>query len=94
MKPSDLGNQQVKFIFKARTRMLNIKSNYKNGNKDLSCKPCKKTEESQSHLLVCEELNDKIILKNLQKYEDLFCDNLDEPKVTASILETNLKKLK
>ena len=94
MKPSDLSNQQVKFIFQARSRMLNLRGNYKNGNKDLSCRACRKSEESQPHLLVCEKLNENIISKNLPRYEDLFGINLDELKVTASVLETNFKKLK
>ena len=46
MKPSDLGNQQVKFIFQARTRMLNPKANYNNENKDLSWRAFKKSDSS------------------------------------------------
>ena len=59
MKPSDLGNQQVKFIFQARTKMLNPKANYNNENKDMSWRAFKKSD--------CEELNEKIISKNLPK---------------------------
>ena len=92
--PSDLSNTQVKFIFQARTRMLNVKANYKNGNSDLKCRACNKFEENQPHLLVCEELSKSLISKENPVYEDIFSENFDRLKITASILETYFKKLR
>ena len=37
---SKLTRNQASIIFKARTRMLKVKSNYKNGYKDLKCRIC------------------------------------------------------
>ena len=94
LTPLDLINSQVKFIFQARTRMLNVKANYKNGNSDLKCRACNKCEENQPHLLVCEELTKNQISKLNLVYEDIFSEDFDKMKITASILETNFKKLR
>ena len=54
----ELTRDQVSINFKARTRMLKVKSNYKNGNTNLLCRLCKKDEETQKHALEeCEEIN-------------------------------------
>ena len=53
-----LTRNQASTIFKTRTRMLKVKSNYKNGNKDLTCRMCGKHEETQDHILEeCESIN-------------------------------------
>ena len=46
-----LTRNQVSTIFKARTRMLKVKDNYKNGHDDLKCRLCGKEQESQKHIL-------------------------------------------
>ena len=94
LAPSDLSNSEVKFIFQARTRMLNVKANYKNGNKDHKCRACNNSEENQPHLLVCEELNKNVISKLNPVYEDIFSENFDKLKITARILEINFRKLR
>ena len=48
---SELTRKQTSLIFKARTRMIKVKSNYKNGHTDLICRMCKKEEETQKHIL-------------------------------------------
>ena len=63
-----LNGHQVKFIFQARTRMLNVKANYKNGNSNLKCRACNKFEENQPHLLICEELNENLISQQIPVY--------------------------
>ena len=53
-----LTRNQASTIFKARTRMLKVKANYKNGNKDINCRACGKYEETQNHILEeCEIIN-------------------------------------
>ena len=94
LAPNNLSTQQVKFIFQARSRMIDIRANFENKYKDLSCRACKKEVESQPHLLLCEELNDdNVIAAKIPKYEDLFSENLEDLKVVAHILEANFKKL-
>ena len=46
-----LTRKQASTIFKARTRMLKVKNNYKNGFPDLICKACGVENETQSHVL-------------------------------------------
>ena len=38
-------------IFRARTRMLKIKANYRNMHQDMTCRLCKEPEENQEHVL-------------------------------------------
>ena len=46
-----LTRKQVSTIFKARTRMLKVKGNYKNGHRDLTCRACGYELETQGHVL-------------------------------------------
>ena len=48
---NELTRKQTSLIFKARTRMLKVKSNYKNGHPNLTCRMCKTEEETQTHIL-------------------------------------------
>ena len=83
-----LTRNQASTIFKARTRMLKVKSNFKNGNTNLQCRVCKKTEETQKHALEeCEEIN-----KNHQKITQqmIFNENTDELKDTAKLIEKRM----
>ena len=55
-----LTRNQASTIFKARTRMLMVKCNYKNGHRDLTCRACGKNEETQTHVLEeCEKINEE-----------------------------------
>ena len=63
----------AKFIFQARTRMLDIKANY--GRKE-PCLICQNpnTIDNQPHLLQCSKLCDNVIVLDgyVPSYEDLF----------------------
>ena len=86
-----LTRNQASTIFKARTRMIKVKSNYKNGNNDLKCRICKQKEETQQHILEeCEPINNKI--PKITK-EMLFEESSEELKKTAEIIEKRLKML-
>ena len=64
------------FFFRARTQTLDVKSNFKLGQKSLSCTKCDKAEETQRHLLECEALTSNSVVTSLPVYEDLFgCDH-------------------
>ena len=55
---NELTRKQTSLIFKARSRMLKVKGNYKNGYPELSCRLCKKAEETQTHILEeCEKIH-------------------------------------
>ena len=53
---NNLTIQEKQFIFAARTRMLDVKGNFKSSESDLSCRKCRKGTESQEHLLSFEAL--------------------------------------
>ena len=85
-----LNRNQASIIFKARTRMLKVKSNYKNGNTNLQCRMCGKAEESQKHILEeCEKLEDKPIVTK----EMIFQEGLEELKEIASSINKRMDKL-
>ena len=52
-----MSRNECSTIFKARTRMLEIKNNYKNKYIDHKCRLCNTQEEDQMHVLeTCTEL--------------------------------------
>ena len=53
---NNLSNDQKYFLFKLRTKMTELKANYKNKYVDEICSICRIEEESQSHLMECEIL--------------------------------------
>ena len=73
LKPTN--NMTIKeksFIFSVRSRMLDIKGNFKIGKSDLKCRKCGIEEELQKHLLFCPKLCDYSLMKyNTILYEDL-----------------------
>jgi hypothetical protein len=71
--------KKKKILFKARTRMLNVKNNF--GDKGL-CPLCKLNEDDQSHLLDCIIIKMKCsdILENKEKcsYKDIYSNNIEK----------------
>ena len=53
-----LTRKQTSNIFKTRTRMIQVKDNYRNGHSDLTCRACGEQTETQKHVLYeCEKLH-------------------------------------
>ena len=48
--------KEKKLLFLLRSRMFPVKMNYQQKYSNLLCSLCSRTEESQEHLLVCEEI--------------------------------------
>ena len=84
--------EDAQLIFKLRCRMTQIKVNLKGKYDTLECDACGKEEETQEHILVCEELNKD---KDNQefKYENLFNGTVTEQVKIAKRFEGNLKIL-
>ena len=73
-------------VFHLRTRMINVKENFKNGHKDNPwCRTCSLFIENQKHILNCtktlsklepnersEEIQYEYIFGNLQQQEEIF----------------------
>ena len=96
-KPNNTSVKMAKFIFHARCRMLDLKTNYKNRNySDMFCPICNnpETTDSQQHLLVCPSLcgSDVVSSENRVEYSDLFSTNIEKQLGVATILERNFAK--
>ena len=92
---SSLSIKEKSMLFAARSRMLDVKANFKVGKTDLRCRKCLKEEETQRHLLDCSELldNSVIVGSNIPKYEDLFSADADKVKVIGRILLQKFQRL-
>ena len=99
---SDFQTKDTQLLFKLRSRMINVRANFKNyyRDSDISCNLCLKgTEENQAHLLECETL-----IENCQQlhddysveYEDIFEETEKQLKATRlfqAVLETRERLL-
>ena len=95
MKPAEytqkLPRNQVSTIFKARTRMLKVRSNYKKGNKEHKCRLCKHHEETQQHVLEeCEKINERC--QKVSK-EMIFNEDITELRKTAKTIQKRMELL-
>ena len=63
---------EKKFIFAARTQMLDLGGNFKSGLVSTKCRKCQIEEETQEHLLECVELSDYGLVAECPEYDDLF----------------------
>ena len=61
LKPTrtNLAKEERQNIFKLRSRVTEVKMNYKGKYEDLTCTACKVEEETQEHILECQEIEKK-----------------------------------
>ena len=87
---------QSKLLFKIRSRMLNVKMNFKNMYNDditlLACDQCNTGElEDQNHVISCNTLeNNKI---SDIKYSDLFSGNINTVKKAINKYEKSWNEM-
>ena len=87
---NELTRKQTSLIFKARTRMIKVKDNYKNGHPDLACRLCKQAEESQTHILEeCPVVHPNDAIK-VPKHQ-LFNEDTGTLRETSKKLEKSLQ---
>ena len=82
-----LSHKEKILLFKLRSRTLDVKGNFKNQHKDLLCISCGLFEETQNHLLRCQEIVKKL------SYLDENHTNYDENDIFEG-LEKQLKIVK
>ena len=76
---------EANIIFRARTRMLKVKTNFRNMFQDTVCRLCKEGEESQEHVLEhCKNEKRKMIGKVTTR--DIFEENPVKLKTTAETI--------
>ena len=84
-----------KFLFALRSRMLDLKQNYRGKECDNICPCCHQHKDTQEHLLECELLDSKnSMVGSLPEYKDLFSDKLEKQVQVCRILKDrfNLRK--
>ena len=93
LKPgNNLTIQEKQFIFKARTKMINVKSNFKIGQSDLNCRKGCAVTEDQQHILHCKAISDDCLSNlNAPLYDDLFGDEVNKISIVGRILMTRSK---
>ena len=69
--------KQKKLLFLLRSRMFPVKMNFQQSHSDLLCSLCSKEQESQQHLLICDEIVNEEELKRCIasrkiSYEDIY----------------------
>ena len=89
---NELTRKQTSTIFKARCRMIQVKGNYKNGYTDITCRKCRKSNETQQHVL--EEcptihINEAIKVPKSQ----LFSENSDTLREVSEKINKIMDKL-
>ena len=85
-----LTRQQVSTIFKARTRMLPVKNNYRNKYRNHTCRACGEPAETQKHVLEdCEVLHLEYKVYN----KEIFSDNPNKLRTTATNIQNIMDQL-
>ena len=91
---SKMTTKEKSFTFAARTRMLDLKSNFKAGQKDLNCRLCDNHEESQQMLLRCPALSSDSEPAVTVPYSDLYSEEKEKVSEIAMVLKNKFEKYK
>ena len=82
----------VELLFKLRTRMVDLKSNFSNKyGTDIACRLCQVQVECQEHILKCEVLKAKIEIPPQVVYEDIF-KNVDKQLEAVKVFKKLLRE--
>ena len=97
LRPNSLTNEESKFIFQLRTRMLEVKCNYRGRylNSNTLCPVCMKQEDTQAHIIECKDLDgeNELVLGSVN-YQHLFSDCLGDIIRIARIIRSRYKRRK
>ena len=95
LKPNHISIDEAKFIFLARSRMLDVRNNFRNKYSDTSCPNCNSALDDQEHLLACTKLVDGVeLVDGIVNYENIFLSKLEDVLQVSRILKANFKKRK
>ena len=97
LEPNSASIEECKFIFTLRSRMVDIRCNFRGNynDGDTLCPVCYSGEDTQPHMLVCEDLLEShAVVLDIPEYEDLFGQNLKKKLEVALILKKHFKKRK
>ena len=92
---NDLSVEECKFLFAIRTRMVEIRGNYKEKYLDTNCPLCTDFEDTQEHMLHCSYLvTEGEIVKYLPEYKNIFGRNLIKQNEVLRLLMNRYKMRK
>jgi hypothetical protein len=92
LEPNEMNIQESKFLFALRSRMVDVRANYREKHFITLCPGCKLEEETQEHLLRCINLQETgTVTTTTPEYQDLFSCNLHKQVKIARILRTQFK---
>ena len=81
-----------KFLFSARSRMLDFKINFRKKYSDLNCPLGCDEPDSQQHGLHCDKIVTNAVDENQSvRYEDLFSNQVKKQTTVAAILKDRMK---
>ena len=78
LQPMALDVQDSKLLFQLRSRMVEVKTNFRNKFSDISCPVCKLTEDTQQHVMECTILQSrrKIMVSDITRYSHLLSEEI------------------
>ena len=87
-----LKRKQASTIFKARTRMLNVKNNYRNNYQNNECRMCKNATETQKHILEeCPQIHWENTLKTTES--EIFNTDLQTLREASKKITSIMEKM-
>ena len=95
MTSSLFRNNEVNLLFALRSRNIDCKANFKNGNINILCQLCSESEDDQPHIMKCRILNQFFKSQEMSyesvKYSDIFEEDTRKQKVIVNLYENLLK---
>ena len=82
--------EECQEIFKIRSRVTDVKINFRGKYENLECDICKKQEESQKHILECSEIMKEDGFKKVE-YEQIF---EEDTKLQLEVVKTFIMNMK
>lgn len=84
--------EEIQLIFKMRTKMTEMKMNYKGSYDSFECSACSQEEESQAHIFKCKEIwkhNEEV--HEVPEYNKIFEGNVKEQVEIARMFKRLMK---
>ena len=97
LEPNSASVEESKFIFALRSRMVDIRCNFRGQyqDSDTLCPVCHSEEDTQPHMLLCEDLLERnAVVLDTPQYEHLFGQDLRKKLEVSMILKKHFKKRK
>ena len=93
--PNDqiISKEEIQLIFKIRSRVTNVKMNFKGLYDSFECEVCQLDDETQKHVYECTKIWESkgSYDEQIPKYENIMTGNVKEKLQVARILKENLE---